>query len=146
MAYFHFLTYCQDDSLVFTEYFYYMGRGNGKDGFVATLVSFFQSPYFPVKKYNIDVVANSEKQSEGTFQVVYDTFTDKKFARLFKQHFNITKEQIRGKKNNSILRFATANSKTKDGGRPGCIVFNELHAYENYDNINVHSSGLGKVK
>ncbi|WP_245397637.1 terminase large subunit domain-containing protein, partial [Clostridioides difficile] len=36
--------------------------------------------------------------------------------------------------------------KSKDGLRPGCIIFDEVHAYENYDNIKVFTSALGKVK
>lgn len=34
----------------------------------------------------------------------------------------------------------------KDGKRTGCLVLNEIHAYENYDQINVFESSFGKVK
>ncbi|WP_245397171.1 terminase large subunit domain-containing protein, partial [Clostridioides difficile] len=50
------------------------------------------------------------------------------------------------KKTNSYLKFRTNNAKSKDGLRPGCIIFDEVHAYENYDNIKVFTSALGKVK
>lgn len=42
-------------------------------------------------------------------------------------------------------QFKTSNSKTKDGARPGAIIFDEVHQYINYDNIAVHTGGLGKV-
>ena len=46
----------------------------------------------------------------------------------------------------SELKYNTSNAETKDGKRPGCIVFNEIHAYEDYEQINVFESALGKVK
>ena len=36
-------------------------------------------------------------------------------------------------------------NKTKDGKQTGMIIFNELHAYEDYKQLNVFRSGLGKI-
>lgn len=44
------------------------------------------------------------------------------------------------------MKYNTSNAKTKDGKRTGCLVLNEIHAYENYDQINVFESSFGKVK
>ncbi|MEG0403835.1 MAG: terminase TerL endonuclease subunit [Anaerorhabdus sp.] len=145
LAAFHFMYY-DDDTLVFNEYLYMMGRGNGKDGFISPLCNFFQTEYFGVKNYHIDIVANDESQAEETFEVVYDMMTSPEYKNLMKKNFVVNKERIQNKKTKSKLKFNTANSKTKDGKRPGCVVFNEIHAYENYSNINVHTSGRGKVK
>lgn len=51
---------------------------------------------------------------------------------------------IRNKKTNSTLRYRTNNPKGKDGLRSGKVDFDEPHAYENWDNINVFTTGLGK--
>lgn len=120
-----------------------MGRGNGKDGFMAPLANFFQTPLYGVKNYHIELVANSEDQIKDTFQIPYDVlYKNPKFEGKFK----VTKEVITNLQTHSKLRYNTSNSGTKDGKRPGCVFFNEYHAYENYDLINVFESGKGKVK
>ncbi|MEY9976341.1 phage terminase large subunit-like protein [Lysinibacillus sp. RC79] len=52
---------------------------------------------------------------------------------------------IRHIKTKSEVSYYTNNAKTKDGFRPGIVVFDEIHAYETEDNIKVFTSGLGKV-
>ena len=42
--------------------------------------------------------------------------------------------------------MSTNSPKGKDGLRSGIVVFNEIHQYPNYDNINVFTTGLGKKK
>lgn len=141
---FHFM-YDSDNNLVFNEYIYVMGRGNGKDGLVAPLVNFFMTEYFGVQKYNIDIVATAEDQAYDTFEVVKSMMLSDEHKSLMKANFTINDERIINKKTLSKLKYNTANSKTKDGKGPGCVVFNEFHGYENYDNVKVHVSGLGKV-
>ncbi len=63
-----------------------------------------------------------------------------------KGKFSVTKELITNETTRSELKYNTSNASTKDGKRPGCLVLNEIHAYENNDQINVFESGLGKVK
>ena len=60
--------------------------------------------------------------------------------------FNITLEEIENKTTKSTINYNTSNSKTKDGRRPGHVFFDEIHAYEDYKNIKVHTSGGGKKK
>ncbi|MCL42455.1 terminase large subunit, partial [Listeria monocytogenes] len=43
------------------------------------------------------------------------------------------------------FKFQTSNAKTKDGGREGCVIYDETHEYEDRQIIDVFSGGLGKV-
>lgn len=131
-----------DDQPVFPKFFVMMGRGNGKDGFIVPLVNFFQTPLYGVKNYHVEIVANAEDQSKDTFKVAYDAM-DKP---AMKGKFKVTKELIVNLTTASELKYNTAKAETKDGKRPGCLVLNEIHAYQNYDQINVFESALGKVR
>lgn len=125
---------------VFTESFNMWGRGTGKNG-TASMDSFYLTTSIGERKYNVDFVANSESQAKTSFEEVYDIVDDdQKLQRLF----NYTKEKITFKKTKSSIGFLTANAKTKDGGRQGAIIFDEVHQYENYDIISVLVGGLGK--
>lgn len=135
--------YKEDDSPLFSTFFIEMGRGNGKDGFMMPLCNFLQTPLYNVKNYNIDIVANNEEQAHDSFDVVYDMLNDNP---KFKGKFYVTKEKIINLATNSRLRYNTSNAKTKDGKKGGLILFNEYHAYETVDQINVFTSQRGKIK
>ena len=132
----------RNDIPVFPKIVILMGRGNGKDGLMVPLANYLQTPLYGVKNYNVELIANSESQIKDTFQVAYDVMSKEKFKGKFKT----TKEEIKNLVTGSILRYNTSNAGTKDGKRPGCIMFNEFHAYENYKQINVFESAMGKVK
>ena len=132
----------KEDSPIFSQFLIMMGRGNGKDGFIVPLVNFFQTPLYGVRKYHIEIVANAEGQAKNTFKVAYSAMNKKEM----KGKFAVTKELITNTATESELNFNTSEAKTKDGKQPGCLVLNEIHAYENYDQINVFESALGKVK
>ncbi|WP_373124893.1 terminase large subunit domain-containing protein [Blautia producta] len=132
----------KDDIPIFPNFFVMMGRGNGKDGFIVPLVNFMQTPLYGVKNYHIEIVANAEQQVKDTFKVAYDVMNTQKFKGKFK----VTKELITNNTTGSEMKYNTSNSGTKDGKRPGCLILNEIHAYENYEQINVFESALGKVK
>lgn len=134
--------YKDTGDLVFDDHFWYMGRGAGKNGLISCVSFYLLSDKHGIKNYNIDIVATSEDQAKTSFTEVYDLIEDTQKLQRF---FTYTKEQITFNKTNSKLRFRTSNAKTKDGGRPGAIIFDEVHQYENYDNIAVHLGGLGKV-
>ena len=108
------------------------------------LACFLLTEHYGVMFYNIDIVATSEEQAINSFNVVYNMLEDNK--KVMKKFFNWNKTMIINRKTHSILRFNTSNAKTKDGKQTGMIIFNEYHAYENYKQINVYSSGLGKIK
>src|SRR5699024_1358414 len=67
-------------------------------------------------------------------------------TRENKGFYNLTKLMITGLDTNSTFKFATSNAKTKDGGRQGFIIYDEIHQYEDRQIVDVLSSGLGKVK
>lgn len=133
----------KDDIPVFPKFFIKEGRGNGKDGFIVPLVNFMQTPLYGVRNYHVEIVANSEDQVKDTFKVAYDKLHEN---AKFKGKFSVTKELITNLATGSEMKYNTSNAKTKDGKRTGCLVLNEIHAYENYDQINVFESSFGKVK
>lgn len=132
----------KNDIPIFSNFFVMMGRGNGKDGFIVPLVNFLQTPLYGVKNYHIEIVANAEQQVKDTFKVAYDVMSTQKFKGKFK----VTKELITNNVTGSEMKYNTSNAETKDGKRPGCLILNEIHAYENYEQINVFESAMGKVK
>ena len=129
--------------VIFDDLFDIMGRGNGKDGYIMPLATFLLTPAYGVKKYDIDIVATSEEQAIETFDVTYNMLEQN--AAVMKKHFYWNKTVIINKVTKSKLRYNTSSAKTKDGKKSGMIIFNELHAYENHKQLNVFTSGLGKV-
>ena len=132
------------DIVIFPDILIIMARGNGKDGMIMPLANFLQTHYYGVKNYHIDIVATSEEQALNSFNVVYNMLEENK--KVMRKYFYWNKTEVINKKTRSILRYNTANAKTKDGKQTGMIIFNELHAYADYKQINVYSSGLGKIK
>jgi phage terminase large subunit-like protein len=92
----------------------------------------------------VEIVANSEKQVKTSFEDVVNMMEGPRRAAM-ERAFKWTKEEIRSMSTNSIIRWHTSNAKTKDSLRSGCIVFDEIHQYEDYAQINVFRGGLGKV-
>lgn len=131
-----------DDFPLFPKFFVMMGRGNGKDGFIVPLANFFQTPLHGIKNYHVEIVANSEQQVKDTFKVAFDAMD----IPEMKGKFRVTRELITNTATKSELKYNTSNASTKDGKRPGCLILNEIHAYENYDQINVFESAFGKVR
>ena len=125
-----------------------VGRGSGKNGLISFLCFYFLSPYHGIRGYNIDLLANSEKQAKTSFDDVYEMIKENHDVRnnkVLNKHFHATKEQITGKKTKSILRFNTSSKRGKDSKRTGCVIYDEKHEYEDATNINTLRSGLGKV-
>lgn len=135
--------YYDDNTLIWSTFLIMMGRGGGKNGFISAVSWYLTTKFHGIQEYNIDIVANSESQAVTSFEDVYNVIDSNK---KLKKAFKYTKEKIIYKKTKSYLKFNTSNAKTKDGLRPGCVVFDEIHEYENYDNIKVFTSALGKKK
>ena len=140
----HNCVYCEDGQLRWPVLFIYVGRGAGKNGYLAFEDFCLLTPVNGVKKYHIDIFAMSEDQAKQSFTDVYDVLEDNKTKMSLS--FEWTKERIKNKKTGSELRFRTSNYKSKDGGRPGKVDHDEVHAYENYKLISVGTTGLGKKK
>lgn len=133
--------YYDDGTIVWTTILIMTGRGAGKNGFVARLSFYFVSPKWGIEEYNVHIVANSEKQATTSPKEVYSVIDkNKKLQKAFKYNLEV----IKNKKTNSEIVYFTSNVKTKDGGRPGIIIFDEIHQYENHELMNVFESGLGK--
>lgn len=136
------LYYKGTDFLVFPDLFMMGGRGFGKNGFASALSFYFISEKHGVPLYHVDIVATSEDQAKTSFEEVYDTIDSRdQIKSLF--DYNLTR--IIYKQTRARLRYRTSSARTKDGARPGAVIFDEVHAYENYDNIKVYTGGLGKV-
>lgn len=120
-----------------------VGRGAGKNGYLAFEDFALTTPINGIKKYNIDICATSEDQAKTSFFDIYDMLENNK--QKMQKHFIWSKSEIKNIKTGSCIRFRTSNSKTKDGGRPGKVDFDEYHAYENYKLIDVFKTGLGKT-
>lgn len=138
----HNCTYKRNGELRWPDLFIEVGRGSGKNGYLAFEDFCLISQYNKVKKYHIDICANNEEQARTTFDDVYDILEE--HEKKLSKHFEWTKEVIRNKKTGSKLKFRTSNAKTKDGGRPGKVDFDEYHQYEDYKAIQVFKTGLGK--
>lgn len=133
--------YYDDGTLVWNTFLLVMGRGAGKNGFISPLSWYLTTSFHGKREYNIDIVANSEDQAKTSFEDVYNVIDDNK---KLQKAFYYTKEKIIFKKTKSYIKYNTSNARTKDGLRPACIIFDEIHEYEDYSNIKVFKSALGK--
>lgn len=122
-----------------------VGRGAGKDGFIAFVCACMISPYNPVQRYDVDICANNEEQAQRPMLDFIDVLETPQWEEKLKKHYYHTKETVRGKKNRGKIKGHTNNPKGRDGLRSGMVIFNEVHQYENYDNITVFTTGMGKV-
>lgn len=139
---FVFLYYKEDDTVFYEQFFWFMARGAGKNGLISALSHYLISPLHGIPRYNISIVANSEKQAKVSFNEVYDVIGQ---HQVLQDMFYRTKLEIKSLDTNSILQYHTSNADTKDGLRDGAVIYDEIHQYENFDVVNVFSSGLGKV-
>lgn len=134
----------KDDMPRFPDLFLLSGRGTGKDGYIAFESLCLISPYNGIKQYDIDICANNEDQAKRPFEDLYDIMEDPKYIKKLKKFFYWNKEEIRSRKTNSKIKFRTNSPKGKDSLRTGAAIFNEIHQYQDYANINVFTTGLGK--
>lgn len=135
--------YYDDDTVVWDTFLIEMGRGGGKNGFISPVTWYLTTHFHGIREYNVDIVANAQDQAMTSFEDVYNVIDDDK---KLKRAFYYTKKKIVYKRTKSYLKYNTSNARTKDGLRPACIVFDEIHEYQNYDQIKVFKSALGKKK
>lgn len=128
--------------VVFKELFLLCARGFGKNSIASDQSFYFTTNRNGIKKYNVDIVATSEAQAKTSFEDVYETIKE---TPELQKAFKYTQTVIQFKKTASKIKYHTSNARTKDGLRPGMIIFDEIHEYEDYRNIKVFSSALGKV-
>lgn len=143
----HDCTYWDEDGMPrWPDLFAMLGRGAGKDGTIAVEAFCLTSPYNGIAGYDVDICANNEEQAVRPVQDLVSFFEEPKIIRKIKKFFQWTKEKITCQKTKSVIKGRTNSPKGKDGLRSGIVIFNEIHQYQNYDNINVFTTGLGKKK
>lgn len=142
----------EEDELYFEQFFWLVARGAGKNGLISALSNYLISELHGVDNYDGTVVANTEKQAKTSFEEMHRQITK---HNLYsgkindvegEGFFDLTKLRITSEVTQSKFEFATSNAGSKDGGREGFIIYDEIHRYENNDIVDVFSSGLGKVK
>lgn len=122
-----------------------LGRGAGKDGTIAWICMCLTSKYNKVLKYDVDICANNEDQATRPVKDCIDFLERPNLYEKSKNSYYWTKEEIRGLTNKGRIKGQTNSPKGKDGLRTGCVIFNEVHQYEDYSQIKVFTTGLGKV-
>lgn len=138
-------TYRKDGSPRFKTLFAMVGRGAGKDGVIAISSAALISPYNPVPHYNVDICANNEEQAVTPVKDIVEALENPKWEAKLSRFYYHTKEVPQGRKNLGEVKGRTNNPKGRDGMRSGAVIFNEVHQYQNYDNIKVFITGQGKV-
>jgi len=128
------------------DLFLLIGRGAGKDGYIALESLCLASPYSKLPKYDVDICANAEEQAMRPVNDLLEVLENARHRKKLQQHFYWTKQKIVGLKTKATIKGRTNNPKSKDGMRSGIVIFNEIHQYQNYDNIKVFITGLGKKK
>ena len=139
----HNCTYWTESGLLrWPDLLMYLGRGAGKNGYISFESFCMITPTNGVDSYDVDVFATSEDQAKTSFKDVYDVLEAR--SDRMKKFFTWNKEVITNKATRSWFKFNTASPKTKDGQRPGMVIFDEYHAYEDYKLVDVAKTGLGK--
>ena len=140
----HNCVFKKDGTPRWSDLFVLMGRGGGKNGYLSFEDFCLITETNGVAYYDIDICANSEEQAKTSFNEIYDILENPKWRKKFQKNFRWTKTEIQNIKTRSKIKYRTNNPKGKDGLRSGKVDFDEPHAYENWENINVFTTGLGK--
>lgn len=138
----HCCVYRADGLPRFPDLFLFMGRGGGKNGYLAFEDFALISPYNPIQQYDIDICATAEEQAKMSFDDIYNALEN--HEKKLKRYFRWTKSEIQCRATRSKLKYRTNNAKTKDGLRSGKVDFDEVHAYKSYENIKVFTTAFGK--
>lgn len=142
----------EEGELYYEQFFWLVARGAGKNGLISALSNYFISELHGIDDYHGTVVANTEKQAKTSFEEMHRQIIRHKLYdgnvsdEPGKGFFNLTMLRITGIATGSKFEFSTSNPGSKDGGREGFVIYDEIHRYENRDIVDVFSSGLGKVQ
>ncbi|MBE6906130.1 MAG: terminase large subunit [Ruminococcaceae bacterium] len=143
----HDCTYRKEDGMPrWPDLLCLIGRGAGKDGFIALESFCLMSPYNGIRSYDVDICANNEDQALRPLRDVIDALETPAHQKKLRRFFYWNKEEVISLRTKSVLKGRTNSPKGKDGLRSGVVIFNEIHQYQDYANINVFTTGLGKKK
>lgn len=138
----HNCVYDSDGEPRWPDLFICVGRGAGKNGYLAFEDFCLITPANGIKNYHVDICANSEEQAKTTFDDIVSVLESNRTK--MRKHFRWTNTYIKNLKTGSMVKFRTNNPKSKDGMRSGKVDFDEVHEYQNWANIDVFTTGLGK--
>ena len=124
------------------ELFGLLGRGAGKNGFMAFCAFCMLSKANGIPKYHVDVCANTEEQAKTTFFDLWDIMEADQDR--FKLGYRWNRTEITNLSTDSTLKYRTDNPSSKDGLRSGAVIFDEIHQYADWENLDVFTTGLGK--
>lgn len=124
----------------FNEFDLFVARKWGKDHFmvpcIAWLVGFDKEP----KAWG-QIVAENEKQSKRTWQIIADEVQHPPLNKIFK--VKKTDGIIVCKINNGEIEYLSGRQKGKDGSNPSVGIANEIHEVTNKNQYNAIKSGQG---
>lgn len=140
----HNCVFREDGQPRWSDLFILCGRGAGKNGYLSFEDFCLITPINGIALYHIDICANSEEQAKTSFDEIWNVLENPKYRKVFEHNFRWNRTVIENIKTRSQIKFRTNNPKGKDGLRSGKVDFDEPHAYENWENINVFTTGLGK--
>lgn len=133
----------KDGSPRWTDLVCFIGRGGGKNGFIAFIAFCLVTAVNAVRNYDVDICANSEEQAKRSFVDIWEMLEGKNRLK-FKKGFRWNRTEITNTTTNSTIKYRTNSPKSKDGMRSGLVIFDEVHAYMDWNNITVFTTGQGK--
>lgn len=143
----HDCTYWRESGMPrWPDLFCLIGRGAGKDGTIALEAVALSSEYNNIREYDVDICANNEDQALRPVEDIVGAFEQPQYIKKLQRFFKWTMEKVVNRKTRSTIKGHTNNPGGKDGLRSGIVVLNEIHQYQDYKNINVFTTGLGKKK
>lgn len=141
----HLCTYWQETGFPrWPDIFCLLGRGAGKDGLIGFESVCVISPYNGIRKYDVDICGNVAEQATRPIMEVVDGFELSPYRKKLQKFFYWTTQTVTCTRTKSPIRGRTNNPTSRDGMQSGMVVYNEVHAYQNWDNVNVFTTSLGK--
>lgn len=121
----------------------FIGRGAGKTGFIAFIAFCVMTKINGIANYDVDVIANTEKQAMRSFKAVYSVL-EKNRSKWKNKTFDWNKKEIKSLTTDSEMHALTSNSGGLDGLASGLFICDEVHYMASYTNITTLKTGQGK--